>query len=75
MCLFKESAHLISNESQEISGGFRETLQAARGNVENISLTGCVPCGASVLMPLPSSRGARVWTASVKLLSLMSELG
>lgn len=44
------------------------------GNVEN-KLTGSVPCSASVLMPLPRSRGTQVWAASVKVLSLVSELG
>lgn len=75
LCLFKGSTTLIYNESQEISGGFRMKLQAVHGNVENNELTGCVPCSVSVLMLLPRSRGAQVWPASIKRLSLVSELG
>lgn len=72
--LFRESTHLIYNENQEISGFLRVRLQAVHGNIEN-KLTGSLPCSASVLLPLPRSRGAEVWAASVKLLSSVSGLG
>lgn len=68
ICLFKESTHLTYNESQEISGVFRVKLEAVHGIVENSELTGSVPCSASVLMPLPRSRGTQVRAASIKLL-------
>lgn len=49
VCLFKESTHLIYNESQEISAVFRIKLQPVHGNVESNELTGSVPCSGSVL--------------------------
>ena len=73
--MFKESAHLMCDESQEISEVFRVKLQAVHGSEESNELTGAVPCGASVLMPPLRSGGTQVWAASVKLLSPVSELG